>query len=171
MNICKWCNCQVSDERTVWYRRNLVLGFSFCSTKCATEWKSSIEDSKSKPNDNSLNLPNEQSYNENFDYGNVITKPKNVNDFKSELRYQEKLQNQLKGKQHANDISDQESAEKIMTVVRKLSQYWKIVVPLYIVAFAFAIFLLDQKHSIMIVIAFLLPVIAIIWAYFTAPKS
>ncbi|OCB75549.1 hypothetical protein B0A79_23845 [Flavobacterium piscis] len=68
-------------------------------------------------------------------------------------------------------IQNIEAAQKIMAIVRELFRHWKIVVPLYIIAFAALVLLLDPKHIIIIVIAFSLPIIAIIWAYFMAPKN
>lgn len=141
MNICRWCNDQVSDDKTVWYRRNLVLGYSFCSTRCATQWKQS-------ENDSNQNKSNEIS----------------TEDF----QIQQEERRLLREKQDSENI---ETALKIMAIVRKLSRHWKVVVPLYVIAFAVLVVFLDPKHSIMIIIAFLLPVIAIVWAYFTAPKS
>jgi hypothetical protein len=143
MNICKWCNSQVSDEKTVWYRRNLVLGYSFCSTKCATQWKQSNNES-------------------------------NSSDLKSPETSIEDLKMQKEEKRLIREQQDQENieaAQKIMAIVGKLSQHWKIVVPLYVIAFAALVLMLDQKHTIVIVIAFSLPIIAVIWAYFTVPKS
>lgn len=144
MNICKWCNCQVSDDKTVWYRRNLVLGYSFCSKKCATQWKQSNNYS-----------------NESISKSTETTSLEDLQIQKEERRLIREQQ----------DLQNIETAQKIMAIVRKLSRYWKIVVLLYVIAFAVSVLFLDSKHTIIIVIAFFLPFLALIWAYFTVPKS
>ena len=143
MNICKWCNNQVSDEKTVWYRRNLVLGFSFCSTKCATQWKQS-------------------------EYSSNQSDSKSPETSVEDLKMKKEDRRLMREQQ---DLENIERAEKIMAIVRQLSRHWKIVVSLYLIAFAASVLLLDAKHTIIIVITFFLPIIAVVWAYFTAPKS
>lgn len=141
MNICKWCNNQVSDDKTVWYRRNLLLGYSFCSTRCATQWKQSENDSNQNK-----------------------SKDISTEDFQIQQEERRLLREQ-------QDIENIETAQKIMVIVQKLFRYWKIVIPFYVFAFTTFVFLLDVKHTLMIIIVFLLPILAATWAYFTAPKS
>ena len=143
MNICKWCNNEVSDEKTVWYRRNLLLGYSFCSTKCATHWKQSSSA---------------------FSQSDSKSPETSVEDLKKQKEERRLISEQ-------QDLENKEAAQKIMAIVSKLSHRWKIVIPLYVIAFAASVLLLDPKHTIIIFIAFVLPIIAIIWAFFTAPKS
>lgn len=142
MNICKWCNNQVSDEKTVWYRRNLLLGYSFCSTKCATHWKQSSNA---------------------FSQSDSKSPEASVEDLIKQKEERRLIREQ-------QDLENKEAAQKIMVIVSKLSRYWKIVIPSYVIAFAASVFVLDPKHTIIIFIAFALPIIAIIWAFFTAPK-
>lgn len=141
MNICKWCNNQVSDDKTVWYRRNLLLGYSFCSTRCATQWKQSENDSNQNK-----------------------SKDISTEDFQIQQEERRLLREQ-------QDIENIETAQKIMVIVQKLFRYWKIVIPFYVFAFTTFVLLLDVKHTLIIIIVFLLPILAATWAYFTAPKS
>lgn len=165
MNICKWCNAKVSDHNTVWYRRNLVLGYSFCSNKCATQWKNSNQESKTSPQDSPNN-----SASESFEYGNFTTKPKHINDFNDELKSIQGLQNQLTGQNQNNDISDQESAKKIMTFVRKLLPHWKIIIPVLITALC-VVFYLDKMGGQVLSYVYIILFIGAVWAYFTEPKQ
>ncbi|WP_149208007.1 hypothetical protein [Flavobacterium johnsoniae] len=170
MNICKWCNAKVADSDTVWYRRNLVLGYSFCSNKCATQWKNSNQDSQSKANDSSHNLPSDVSSNENFDFGSFITKPKENNDLNAELKSIQALQKQLRGQKANDNISDQENAKKIMSIVRKLLPHWKIIVSILIGILAVAFYLNTMYGQILSYILIVL-IIGLVWAYFTEPKE
>jgi len=170
MNICKWCNAKVADHDTVWYRRNLVLGYSFCSNRCATQWKNANQDSKSKTNDISNNSDNEDSANENFEYGNFTAKPKKIDDFSNELKSIQSLQNQLTGQTQNNDNSDQESAKKIMFIIRKLLPHWKIIVPALIIILAVS-FYLNNTYGQILSYIYILLIAGIIWAYFTEPKE
>ena len=49
MNICTWCNTSVADDKTIWIRKNLVIGYPFCSNKCSAQWKNN-KDNVSKSN-------------------------------------------------------------------------------------------------------------------------
>lgn len=46
MNTCAWCNRLVEDHKTIWIRKNLLIGYPFCSNKCSSSWKQNKEDSK-----------------------------------------------------------------------------------------------------------------------------
>ena len=168
MNICKWCNKKVSDHDTVWYRRNLILGYSFCSTRCATQWKNANQDSKSKTNDSS-NSANEDAANENFEYGNFTTKSKKIDNFSEELKSIQSLQNQLTGQNHNNDSSDEESAKKIMFIARKLLPRWKIILLVLIVILSVVFYLNTMFGQVLAYICITL-FIGVVWAYFTEPK-
>lgn len=171
MNICKWCNAKVADHDTVWYRRNLVLGYSFCSNKCATQWKNSNQESKTKPkNTSSVNSTNEHSDSKSFEYGSFTTKPKHINDFNAELKSIQGLQNQLTSQTQNNDSSDQESAKKIMFIIRKLLPHWKIIVPVLIVILAVS-FYLNTTYAQILSYIYILLIAGIVWAYFTEPKE
>lgn len=39
MNTCAWCNTSVADDKTIWIRKNLLIGYPFCSNKCSAQWK------------------------------------------------------------------------------------------------------------------------------------
>lgn len=169
MNICKWCNKKVSDHETVWYRRNLILGYSFCSTKCATQWKSADQDSKSKTNDSS-NSTNEDVPNESIDYGNFTSKSKKIDNFSEEVKSIQSLQNQLTAHSHNNDKSDEENAKKIMFIVRKLLPQWKIIISALIVILA-VLFYLNTMYGQILSYILITLLIGVIWAYFNDPKE
>jgi hypothetical protein len=156
----------VSDHDTVWYRRNLILGYSFCSNRCATQWKQT--NLESKPN-NSNNSSNEDSPNGNFEYGNFTTKPKQNNDFNAELNSIQNIQNHLRG-QKQNNNSDQESAKKIMFVVRKILPHWKIILPITIVILSL-VFYLNTMFGQILSYLYVVLIIGAIWAYFTEAKD
>lgn len=146
MNTCKWCNATVSDHRTVWVRKNLVLGYSFCSTRCAAQWKEAKERDDSSSNETSKNdMPSIE-----------------------DLRYQQEERRLLREQQ---DMENKETAIKTMALVKKLAPYWKIIVPIYLLAFIATLFLLDPIYAVLTVIAFVAPIGGVIWAYFTAPKN
>ena len=141
MNICKWCNAKVADHDTVWYRRNLVLGYSFCSNKCATQWKNSNQVASNDGNSNN----------------------KTVDD----LRYEreEKIFRQEK-----NELENIETARKTMTLIRKVLPHWKIIIPALIVLLVIAFFLNKMCGQILLYIYILL-ILGIVWAFYTEPKE
>ncbi|MEN2400606.1 hypothetical protein GKZ90_0012515 [Flavobacterium sp. MC2016-06] len=143
MNICKWCNAKVADHDTVWYRRNLVLGYSFCSNKCATQWKNSDQESLSNNG--------------------------NSRDSKAieELQY-EREERKLRKEQ--NELENIETARKIMVIIRKLIPHWKIIIPLLIVILA-VVFYLNTMGGQILSYIYLLLIIGAIWACFTEPKE
>jgi endogenous inhibitor of DNA gyrase (YacG/DUF329 family) len=54
MNTCAWCNTLVDDGKTIWIRKNLLIGYPFCSRKCSTQWTSNkVNVSNNTTNDNS----------------------------------------------------------------------------------------------------------------------
>jgi magnesium-transporting ATPase (P-type) len=144
MNICKWCNTKVADHDTVWYRRNLVLGFSFCSNKCATQWKNSNSESSNNSNENNSSAKTLE-----------------------ELQYE---RDQRKLLQEQNEHENIETAKKIMALIRKLSPHWKIIIPLLIVVLS-VIFFLNTMGGQIISYIYILLIIGSIWAYFTEPKK
>lgn len=142
MNICKWCNIKVTDENTVWYRRNLVLGYSFCSTKCATKWKESNHNTK-----------NNESISTSSKY--------------EDLAYESEQRNLL---QEKNDKESIEIARKTMIVIKRLIPHWKIVIPLLVLVLA-VVFYLNEMYGQILLYVYILLVAGAIWAYFTAPKD
>lgn len=52
MNTCAWCNKSVNDDKTIWVRKNLLLGYPFCSNKCSNQWQSNKDNEQTK-NDHS----------------------------------------------------------------------------------------------------------------------
>ncbi|TDX11324.1 hypothetical protein EDB96_2109 [Flavobacterium sp. S87F.05.LMB.W.Kidney.N] len=169
MNICKWCNKKVSDHDTVWYRRNLILGYSFCSNRCATQWKNSSQDSNSKSNNSSKSISEDVS-NQSFEYGNFTAKkPKHIKDYSDELKSIQSLQNQLSGKSYNNN-NDVESAKKVMSIVRKLVPRWKVIVPILIGLLAVAFYLNTIYGQILSYIIITL-IASAIWAYFTERRD
>lgn len=145
MNICKWCNAKVADHDTVWYRRNLVLGYSFCSNKCATKWKNSNQESLSN------NSENNPSGGKTFE----------------ELQYE---RNQKKLRQEQNEQDNVETAKKAMVLIRKLVPHWKIIIPVLIVILS-VVFYLNTMGGQILSYIYILLIIGAIWAYFTEPKE
>nr|WP_315240219.1 hypothetical protein [uncultured Flavobacterium sp.] len=145
MNICKWCNVKVSDENTVWYRKNLVFGYSFCSRKCATQWKDNKDSNVSSHNNNLEN--NSKSL--------------------EEMRNEQEQRKLLNEKHKQENI---ETARKTMIIIRKLIPYWKIVIPLIIIILIVAFYLNPMYGQILLYIYILL-VAGSIWAYFTESKN
>lgn len=145
MNICKWCNAKVADHNTVWYRRNLVLGYSFCSNKCATQWKNSNQESLSE------NSENNPSGGKTFE----------------ELQYE---RDQKKLSQEQNEQDNVEMAKKTMVLIRKLAPHWKIIIPVLIVILS-VVFYLNTMGGQILSYIYILLIIGVIWAYFTEPKD
>lgn len=145
MNICKWCNTKVTDHDTVWYRRNLVLGYSFCSNKCATQWKNNNQESSINTNENNPTV------------GKTF----------EELQYERE---QKKLRQEQNEHENIETAKKIMILIRKLVPYWKIIIPVLIVILS-VIFYLNTMGGQIVSYIYILLIIGSIWAYFTEPKK
>ena len=143
MNICKWCNTKVADSDTVWYRRNLVLGYSFCSNKCATQWKNSNQEFTNNGN--------------------------NSNDSKTieELQYERE---EKKLRQEKNEQENIETARKTMAIIRKLAPYWKIIIPTLIVILS-VVFYLNPMGGQILSYIYLLLIVGALWAYFTEPKE
>lgn len=52
MNTCAWCNKSVNDDKTIWVRKNLLVGYPFCSNKCSNQWQSN-KDNEQTQNDHS----------------------------------------------------------------------------------------------------------------------
>lgn len=146
MNICKWCNAKVADENTVWYRRNLLLGYSFCSTRCATYWKQSNNTSIERINDNS---------------------PENNSKSIVELAYD---QQQKKMLQEKHDKENIEAAIRIMALIRKVMPYWKIIIASSLIILA-TIFYLNPIYGQIMIYIYILFIAGIIWAYLTEPKN
>lgn len=176
MDTCAWCNKSVADDKTIWVRKNLLIGYPFCSNRCKTEWKNSKEESKpeSTTNVDSFNESQEESQAEpSCDYDiSSLTNPKHFSDFKSELRYYEELQNRLSGKHHSDKVNQEniETAIKTMAIVRKLLPHWKIIIPITLITLG-VIYYLSPLYG-QVSIFFLISFIAfIIWAYFTEPKK
>lgn len=44
MNTCVWCNRSIDDQKTIWIRKNLIIGYPFCSNKCSSSWKQNKKD-------------------------------------------------------------------------------------------------------------------------------
>jgi endogenous inhibitor of DNA gyrase (YacG/DUF329 family) len=178
MNTCAWCNKSVDDHKTIWVRKNLVIGYPFCSNRCKTDWVNSKNQYKPKEiikssNENSFN-ENQDDHNYDYDIGSSLTKPKQFDDFKSELRYYEELQNKLGGKQRNNDTIDRENIEtarKTMVIIRKLLPHWKIILPIVAVLIVIAIIFIKSLISQMILYAFVLLIAGGFWAYFNEPKE
>lgn len=145
MNICKWCNTKVTDHDTVWYRRNLVLGYSFCSNKCATQWKNNNQESSINNNENNPTV------------GKTF----------EELQYEREQKKLL---QEQNEHENIETAKKIMILMRKLVPYWKIIIPVLIVILS-VIFYLNTMGGQIVSYIYILLIIGSIWAYFTEPKK
>lgn len=145
MNICKWCNAKVADHDTVWYRRNLVLGYSFCSNKCATQWKNSNQESSSNTSENN---------------------PSGGKTFE-ELQYE---RDQKKLRQEQNEQDNVETAKKTMVLIRKLAPHWKIIIPMLIVILS-VVFYLNTMGGQILSYIYILLIIGAIWAYFTEPKE
>ncbi|ABQ03948.1 hypothetical protein [Flavobacterium johnsoniae] len=143
MNICKWCNTKVADSDTVWYRRNLVLGYSFCSNKCATQWKNS-----------------NQEFTNN---GNNSNGSKTI----EELQYERE---EKKLRQEKNEQENIETARKTMALIRKLTPHWKIIIPTLIVILS-VVFYLNPMGGQILSYIYLLLIIGAFWAYFTEPKE
>ncbi|WDF57561.1 hypothetical protein PQ462_12625 [Flavobacterium sp. KACC 22758] len=143
MNICKWCNAKVADSDTVWYRRNFVLGYSFCSNKCATQWKNS-----------------NQEFTNNRNNSNVA---KTV----EELQYEHE-ENKLR--QEKDEQENIETARKTMALIRKLAPHWKIIIPTLIVILS-VVFYLNPMGGQILSYIYLLLIIGALWAYFTEPKE
>lgn len=143
MNICKWCNAKVADSDTVWYRRNLVLGYSFCSNKCATQWKNN---------------------NQEFTNGGNNS---NGNKTVEELQYERE---EKKLRQEKNEQENIETARKTMDLIRKLAAHWKIIIPTLIVILS-VVFYLNPMGGQILSYIYLLLIIGALWAYFTEPKE
>lgn len=54
MNTCAWCNKSVDDHKTIWIRKNLLIGYPFCSNKCSTEWKNNKNANEANTNNESV---------------------------------------------------------------------------------------------------------------------
>lgn len=145
MNVCKWCNTKVADHNTVWYRRNLVLGYSFCSNKCATQWKNSNQESTSNINENNPSV------------GKTF----------EELQYERE---QKKLRQEQNEHENIETARKTMVIIRKLIPHWKIIIPGLLVLLG-VVFYLNTMGGQILSYIYILLVVGIIWAYFTEHKG
>jgi len=48
MNTCAWCNRSVDDHKTIWIRKNLLIGYPFCSNKCSSSWKKTKNDEQTQ---------------------------------------------------------------------------------------------------------------------------
>lgn len=143
MNICKWCNAKVADSDTVWHRRNLVLGYSFCSNKCATQWKNSSQEFTNNGNNS------------------------NVAKTVEELQYERE---EKKLRQEKNEQENIETARKSMALIRKLAPHWKIIIPTMIVILS-VVFYLNPMGGQILSYVYLLLIIGALWAYFTEPRE
>lgn len=56
MNTCVWCNSSVADDKTIWVRKNLLIGYPFCSNRCSSQWKENknANSNESKESNNSV---------------------------------------------------------------------------------------------------------------------
>ena len=144
MNICKWCNKKVADHDTVWYRKNLILGYSFCSNRCATQWKNSNQESATNDANN---------------FSNAKTL--------EELQFEKE---ERKFRKQQNENENIETARRVMVMIRKLANHWKIIIPLLIVILAI-VFYLDAMGGQILSYIYILLVIGAIWAYFNEPKE
>ena len=48
MNTCAWCNTSVADDKTIWIRKNLLIGYPFCSNRCSAQWKDNKKDNSNE---------------------------------------------------------------------------------------------------------------------------
>lgn len=142
MNTCVWCNNRVEDRDTVWIRKNLVFGHPFCSRRCASHWEAA------KSNSNTATVQPTRSI--------------------EEIRLEQE-ERRLMGEKA--DLEDKENAQRIMDIVVKLYPYWKVIIPVYIILAIVCFFIADRASKAIVLIGFVLPVIAVIWAYFTVPKD
>lgn len=149
MNTCAWCNRSVADDKTIWVRKNLVIGYPFCSNKCSTQWKSSKEDDKAVSSNNSRNTNESNS--------------KSID----ELLYEREQKKLLQEKNEQEDI---EKARKTMIVVRKILPHWKIIIPSVTVIIGALYFINSMLCMILLYIIAIL-IAGAFWAYFNEPKN
>lgn len=144
MNTCAWCNTSVVDDKTIWIRKNILIGHSFCSRKCATQWKDNKDSNTSSDNNN------------------VKSNSKSI----EEIAYEQEERKLL---QEKHELENTETARKIMVIIRKLSPYWKIIIPIIIVVFL-GVYYLNEMYGQILLYIYTLLVAGSIWAYFTEPK-
>lgn len=117
MNTCAWCNKSVDDHKTIWIRKNLLIGYPFCSNKCASQWKDNKSAESKKANQiNSFE-------NASIEEDRVIDKPssKSFDDVLAEARIVNAQQQIKRDKQTEIDKSNKEFFDS-------LKKNWKIVV-------------------------------------------
>lgn len=132
MNTCAWCNKSVDDHKTIWIRKNLLVGYPFCSNKCSTQWKSNKDNEQTQ-----TDTQNDHSNGSNDNYVSVFKSieddsevqqqpTKTFEDILSEARMVGiQLQNEME-KQAAIDKSNKEFFDSV-------KKNWKIVVTVVIV--------------------------------------
>ena len=147
MNTCAWCNKSVDDHKTIWVRKNLLIGYPFCSNRCSAQWTQSKTDNKAdtsnqKEHYNSSNNNNVSVFKSIDDDPEVHQQPtKTFEDVLSEAR--------MMGVQHQFEMNKQaaidKSNEEFFDNVKK---NWKAIVMVTIaVVIGFVVFIYFNNIS------------------------